>query len=497
MEPFSEDIEKMPSTLRILHVTPEMAPFAKQGGLGDVLGALPCALRQLGIDVRVLLPAYPGVLKKIRDLQLPIKKKTKCIHVALNYRVYSAALYQVDFHDVPVYLLEQPDLFTNPDIYPVDINEQTSLPFIFLSLAGLELASVINWNPHVFHVHDWPTASLPSALRWHQYYKEKGVNADTVITIHNLAHQGIVDPTALIGWGFDKSAYTIQGLEFYGQSNLLKGGILAADAITTVSPNYSWDIQTEDGGFGLHGVLSENKHKLRGILNGIDYDIWNPKKDQSIPAPFNRDDLSGKKKCKKKLMELCGWADDNKPLLVFVGRLVEQKGIDILLPALDWLLVENCRMVLVGSGQAYYTDQIQSFAERYRDYFFAYTEFNEDMAHLAYAGGDMLVMPSLFEPCGLSQMISMSYGTVPIVRATGGLADTVIDFDGSADGTGFLFSDYSAEELSDAVFRAIKAYNTPKKWNELVRNCMQADFSWDASAQTYHQLYQALRDGDF
>lgn len=485
------------STLKILHVTPEMAPFAKQGGLGDVLGALPSALKQLGLDARVLLPAYPGVLEKCKDLQLSVKKKIKRVHIALNYRVYSATLYQVDFNGVPVYLLEQKDLFINPNIYPIDMNEQTALPFIFLSLAGLELSFVLNWNPHIFHVHDWPTAGLPSALRWHRYYGMNTANVDTVITIHNLAHQGIVDSSALVGWGFDKSAYSIQGLEFYGQSNLLKGGILASDAITTVSPNYSWDIQTADGGFGLHGVLSENRNKLYGVLNGIDYDIWNPMKDKSIPAPFSKNDLSGKKKCKKKLMELCGWADDNKPLLVFVGRLVEQKGIDILLPALDWLLVENCRMILVGAGQAYYGDQIKSFAEKYRDYFCSYTEFSEEMAHLAYAGGDILIMPSLFEPCGLSQMIAMSYGTVPVVRATGGLADTVIDFDGSTDGTGFLFSDYSAAELSDAVFRAIKAYNNREKWGQLVSNCMQADFSWAASAQIYNQLYQALRDGEF
>lgn len=484
------------NTLRVLHVTPEMAPFAKQGGLGDVLGALPNALQQLGLDVRVLLPAYPGVLEKCKSLRLAIKKEAEGVHVALNSRVYSGALHRVNFHGVPVYLLEQPELFTNPNIYPTDMNEETTLPFIFLSLAGLELSRALDWSPHIFHVHDWPTAALPAALRWHRHYGQNSDHADSVITIHNLAHQGIIDSSALAGWGFDKAAYTIQGLEFYGQSNLLKGGILASDAITTVSPTYSWDIQTADGGFGLHGVLSENKNKLSGVLNGIDYAIWHPSKDKTIPASFNLKNLSGKKKCKKKLAELCGWEDDGKPVLAFVGRLVEQKGIDILLPALDWLLVENCRMILIGAGQMYYCDQVRSFSQKYGDYFCSYTEFNEEMAHLAYAGADILVMPSLFEPCGLSQMIAMSYGTVPVVRATGGLADTVIDFDGSPDGTGFLFCDYSAQELSDAVFRAIKAYNNPQRWGQLVSNCMNADFSWAASAQVYDRLYRALRDGE-
>lgn len=486
---------EMMSQIRVLHVTPEMAPLAKQGGLGDVVGALPIALKQLGADARVLLPLYPGVLEKAVDLGLPMKKKTRSLHVALNFRVYSAKVHEVVVSGVPVYLLEQPELFVNPSIYPLTSDKSAMLPFVFLSLAGLELPRVLKWNPQIFHVHDWPTATLPSALRWHQHYAMDEVHktyGKTVITIHNLAHQGVVASDALAGWGFDKSADDIHGLEFYGQLNVLKGGILSADAVTTVSPRYALDIQTESGGCGLEGVLMENKEKLHGILNGIDYDVWNPQKDKSIPSFFNEKDRSGKKRCKEKLMEMCGWVDDGKPLLIFVGRLVEQKGIDILLPILDSLLGESCRMVLVGAGQSYYVDQIKSFEQRHKDVFCAYTEFNEDMAHLAYAGGDIILMPSLFEPCGLSQLIAMSYGTVPVVRETGGLADTVSDFDGSPNGTGFLFKKYDEDSFLDAVIRAIKAYNSLKKWDRLVNNCMCADFSWNSSALCYLQLYQAL-----
>lgn len=316
------------------------------------------------------------------------------------------------------------------------------------------------------------------------------------MTVHNLAHQGIVDSAFLNAWGLTKEAFSLDGMEFFGQANIMKGGVMASDAITTVSPHYSWDIQTVDGGFGLHGVFNAFRGKLTGILNGIDYDIWNAATDRAIPENFTADDLSGKANCRKRLFEVCKWEDDGKPLIVFIGRLVQQKGVDILFTALDWLLVENCRAIVIGSGLPQYEDWAEQFRRTYPDYFWCFTGFSEDLAHLAYAGADILAMPSLFEPCGLSQMIAMAYATVPVVRSTGGLADTVIDFDASDDGTGFVFSDYSPDELHKAISRAIDVYYDKTRWHAVMRNGLNADFSWDASTKVYINLYNGLRNGE-
>lgn len=483
-------------SLRVLHVTTEMAPLAKLGGLGDVLGALPKTQRKDGVDARVLLPCYPGVMERVKKEGYRGEKLSRTLNVALNWRVYTANVWRIDAAGVWVYLLEQPELFTNPSIYPYALLPETVLPFVFLSQAALELPAVAEWEPHVLHAHDWPAAVLPISLKWHRHYKCMAANYDVVITVHNLAHQGIVDPELLSAWGLEEGAFSIEGLEFYGQANLLKGGLLAADAVTAVSPHYSWDIQTQDGGFGLHGVFSSMRNKLTGILNGIDYDVWNPRTDSSLPANFDASDMSGKAVCRRKLLEMAKMPVDDKPVLTFVGRLVQQKGVDILLEALDWILIDNCRVVLIGAGSQQYEEMAREFQSSYPEHSWCCTDFNEELAHLAYAGSDMLLMPSLFEPCGLSQMIAMAYGTVPIVRSTGGLSDSVIDFDTSPDGTGFLFSDYSADELCQAMYRAFNAFEDKPRWNQVVKNAMKADFSWTASAKAYIDLYNNLRNGD-
>lgn len=482
--------------IKVLHVATEMAPIEKHSALGDVLGALPRFLRAAGVDARVLLPLYRDALTRCQSLGIHVQSIQKQVHVALNYRVYSASIYEAEYKGVPIYLLEQHELFTSPNIYEDALTPTRAIPFVFLSFAALELANAIGWQPNIFHVHDWSVALLPVALRWHHHYHSMSKNYDTVLTIHNLSHQGIVENDDLGDWGFKKKAESLSDLDFYGQCNLLKGGILTSDAITTVSPHYSWDIQTIDEGFGLHSVLSENKAKLHGILNGVDYDAWNPSTDPFIGSHFSIEDLRGKRICKEELLKICDWPDDGKPILAFVGRLAEQKGVDILLSALDWVLVGNCRMVLLGTGQEHYKNLVEIFAEKYSDYFYACTEYDEKLSHKIYAGSDILLMPSLFEPCGQSQIIAMSYGTVPVVRATGGLADTVIDFDTSSDGTGFLFSEYSAAELADAISRAVSVYSDPSKWSLVMKNSMQANFSWSTSAKMYKELYVALQKGD-
>lgn len=482
---------------KVLHVAAEMAPLEKQGGLGDVLGALPKSLVRSGeVDARVLLPAYPGVLENVEKFGYPCVRLPHRVHAALGWRVYSAAVMQADVNGVCVYLLDQPELFTDPKLYPMSLTEESVLPFVFLAYAALELPAVVDWKPGVFHIHDWSAAILPLALRWHRHYKKMADSFDIVLTLHNLAHQGILDHAAIASWGLGSEAFSLEGMEFYGQANILKGAALSCDAITTVSPHYSWDIQTPDGGFGLHGVFSSLRHRLVGILNGIDYDVWSPAADRYIPAAYDKANLAGKAVCRKKLFERCSWTEDDRPVLLFVGRLVQQKGVDIMLSMLEWQLTQSCRAVVIGSGMPQYESWVEYLQRTHPDGFWSFTGFDEEVAHLAYAGSDILMMPSLFEPCGLSQMISMSYGTVPVVRNTGGLADTVIDFDGSPDGTGFIFSDYSAEELGHAVNRAIAAYYDKARWREVTVNAMSADFSWDSATKAYIGMYDGLRNGD-
>ena len=483
---------------KVLHVTAEMAPLEKQGGLGDVVGALPKSLVRSGeVDARVLLPAYPGVLENVRKFGYNYVRLPHRIHVAIDWRVYSATVLQADVNGVCVYLLEQPELFTDPKVYPMTLTEESVLPFVFLAYAALELPAVADWKPGIFHVHDWSAAILPLALRWHKHYKKMADAFDIVLTLHNLAHQGILDYGALAAWGLGSEAFSLEGIEFYGQANILKGAALSCDAITTVSPHYSWDIQTPDGGFGLHGVFSTLRNRLIGILNGIDYDVWSPAADRSLPATYHKADLSGKAICRKKLFERCGWTDDDRPVLLFVGRLVQQKGVDIMLSMLEGQLTQGCRAVVIGSGMPQYESWLEYLQRTHPDEFWSFTGFDEDLAHLAYAGSDILMMPSLFEPCGLSQMIAMAYGTVPVVRNTGGLADTVIDFDGSPDGTGFIFSDYLADELGHAVNRAIAAYSDKTRWREVMVNAMSADFSWNTATKTYIGMYDGLKNGDY
>jgi starch synthase len=370
------------------------------------------------------------------------------------------------------------------------------MPFAFLSFAGLELPACIGWKPDIVHVHDWFTSILPIALKWHRHYRTMMSDYDVVLTIHNLAYQGVIDQSILASWGLTGEAFSLDSMEFYGQANILKGGIVACDAVTTVSPHYSWDIQTPDGGFGLHGLFNSLRGKLTGILNGIDYDIWHPDVDDELPAKYSVLDLSGKALCRKKLLELCGWTDDGRPIVLFVGRLVQQKGVDILFTALERALGESCRIVVIGSGMPQYEEWARELHRSHPDRFWCFIGFGEDVAHIAYAGADILLMPSLFEPCGLSQMIAMAYGTIPVVRNTGGLADSVIDFDGSPDGTGFIFSDYSADELAQATYRAIDAFGDGSRWNVVVKNAMRADFSWATSTDVYINLYDSLRGGN-
>ncbi|MEG1602920.1 MAG: glycogen/starch synthase [Cloacibacillus sp.] len=480
---------------KILHVAPECAPLAKKGGLGDVVGSLPKALRGTGVDARVLMPGWPGVLEKARALGALHSRPIGSIAIAINWRALTAKLWRAELDGLPIYILENDELFCDENIYPEKMNGQTAEPMLYLSYASFELARAARWKPQIIHAHDWPAAIIPSALKWHKHYSKMAADYDTAYTIHNMAHQGLFQRECLPGWGFKEEAFSAAdpaSMEFYGQLNLMKGAINTAEAITTVSPNYSWDIQTEDGGFGLDGVVSANKTKLSGILNGIDYDVWNPHKDPLLPAHYDVAHREGKKSCRRAAMEKFGITDDGRPFVIFVGRLTEQKGVDIMLDALERFMPDKIYALIIGSGSEMYNRKLADFAQRHPESVRTVTEFSEESAHLAYAAGDILVMPSLFEPCGLSQLIAFAYGTVPVVRATGGLADTVIDADASPDGTGFVFTDYSIAEFEEALNRALEAKTDDERWNRIVRNAMKKDFSWNSSAKEYAELYHSI-----
>ena len=486
-------------TLKVLHIAPECSPLAKKGGLGDVVGTLPKALKKQSIDARVLIPAWPGVLEKAEEIGRLKREPIGEISVALNWRAYTASVLEAEVNGLHIYLLDQPELFSDPCIYPEKLDAVTVLPFIFLSFAPFELLRLTGWKPQFLHAHDWTTAPVSAALKWHRYYSYFNGDYDTVFTIHNLAFQGIISPSVLEGWGFSPRAFSnldTDSLEHFGQVNMMKGAITTTEAFTTVSPNYSWDIQTPNGGLGLDGVIVAHKNKLRGIINGIDYDIWNPKTDSLLPANYSIGDMGGKEECRRALLKECGWKEDRRPILIFVGRLTEQKGIDIMLDAVRPFLAKKARFVIVGSGNDLYTRKVFEFRKEYPHSVHEILEFNEAKAHLAYAGGDMLLMPSLFEPCGLSQLIAFAYGTIPVARATGGLADTVIDADGSPDGTGFLFKDFSHEELQKAIDRALAAKDDGTRWDGIIRNAMGSDFSWDNSAKAYAELYRDILTSD-
>lgn len=481
-------------SLKVLHVAPEVAPLAKKGGLGDVAGALPKALRKNGVDARILMPGWPGVMDKARQMDALPSRALGTITAAIDWHTVCAKVWRATLDDTPIYILENDTLFGNPNIYPDAMNAETSEPMVFLSYAALELQRVARWKPAIIHAHDWPTAFIPSTLRWHRYYSALAGEYDTVFTIHNMAHQGLYQPDCLNGWGFRLDSYSGSNpgsLEFYGMVNLMKGAINTSDAVTTVSPRYSWDIQTKDGAFGLDGVTVANRHKIHGILNGIDYDVWNPATDPLLPAHYTPEDLSGKAACRKALMEMFGWNDDGRPLMIFVGRLTEQKGVDIMLEALKTFMPKRVYALIIGSGNEFNNRRLRDFANAYPESVRTVMEFSEPKAHLAYAAGDMLLMPSLFEPCGLSQIIAFKYGTIPVARATGGLADTIIDADSSHDdGNGFLFGDYRISELEEAIHRSLWAKGNQPRWDYIIQTAMHKDFSWDTSAKEYAALYR-------
>lgn len=482
--------------LRVLFVASEAVPFAKTGGLADVVGTLPEALRGLGADVRVLMPYY-GMVKQGKNPTVVVAEN---LEGHLGGRPLSFDVRTPASGDVPFYFVERDELFERSQLYGTPKGDyfDNLERFSFFCSTILPVCQNLGFQPDVIHCHDWQSALVPVYL--HHHWQEADIlkRAKTVLTIHNLAYQGLFYKEKFPLLGLDWSLFGIEGLEYYDQINLLKGGIVAADAITTVSVRYSEEIQTPEFGYGLDGVLRTRASSLHGILNGVDYQDWSPENDKLIPATFSLDKLAGKAKNKAALMEAFGLNPkmEKAPILAMISRLADQKGFDLVAAVLPELLAQDLMVVILGTGEEKYHRWLAQEAPKFPGKLGVKIAFDNSLAHLMEAGADMFLMPSRFEPCGLNQMYSLKYGTIPIVRATGGLADTVAPADPAAGtGTGFLFTDYTPEAFAAAVNAALKAFKNQKQWRRLMQNAMSQDFSWERSASTYLNLYKLLIEG--
>ena len=479
--------------MKILMVASEAVPFSKTGGLADVVGALPQALHALGNEVAVVTPLY-----RMTRLENPATLFAS-LTVPLGPNLHFPSVQTVVDNSVKFYFIAYPPFFDRAALYgtPDGDYPDNAERFALFSRAAIEVAQ-LDFHPDLIHCHDWQSALVPVLLRTVYATSPLLVRAPVVFTIHNLGYQGMFRPDVLTAIGLPPSVFTIEGLEFYGKVNLLKGGLVYSDAINTVSRGYARDIQTQEFGFGLDGLLRHRSAVLSGILNGVDYTQWDPATDKFLAANYSPDDLSGKRKCKKDLLKEFGLpADDGeRPLIGIVSRLSAQKGADVIAHAVQELMAENLAMIVLGSGDAVYEDLFRKLAERYPLKIAARIAYDNALAHKIEAGADVFLMPSRYEPCGLNQIYSLKYGTVPVVRATGGLDDTVEQFDRvTGQGTGFKFSDYSPKAMMEAIRAALEIYRHPKLWRKLMVNGMQKDFSWGSSAAQYVRLYEQVIRG--
>jgi starch synthase len=492
------EIATAPEPLDVLMVISEARPFAKTGGLADVGAALPAALARLGHRVTIVLPRYRG---------LPSEGvRTRRADVPMGAARYPVRMIEQAAGDgVTAILIDAPDLYDRDGLYGDARGEYSDNAFRFAVLcrAALEYARLNGAGgrrPSVVHAHDWQGALAPVYLRTILRDDEFFAGTRTVLTIHNLAFQGLFDPRELSSIGLGPDVYTPQFMEFWGRASSLKGGIVASDTITTVSPTYAREILTPEYGFGFNGILADRARDLIGILNGIDVEAWDPRTDKYLPAHFDSRSLGRKAAIKRALLEYAGIPRDAatlaRPVIGLVTRLTPQKGCDLLAGAADRLMAFDASWVMLGSGESWCEDLWRHLASQYPDRVAARIGFDERFAHLIEGGADMFLMPSWYEPCGLNQMYSQRYGTPPIVRATGGLEDTVVDADDPAGkGTGFKFTAYTAEALLGAVERALDAFHNPKRWKTIQRDAMKRDFSWDVSAREYVKVYRGETDG--
>jgi starch synthase len=498
--------------IKVLLAASEVAGFAKTGGLADVAASLPRALAERGHECAVILPLY----RSVRTGPIQIRPTGQRLAIPVGGRTVAGALWRaaLPHSSVPVYLVEQPDYFerddpaagrglyqlSEPDGRKTDYADNCER-FVFFSRAVLETLRLLDFWPDILHANDWQTGLVPVYLNQEYRHRPGYQRVRSLFTIHNIAYQGIFWHWDMNLTGLDWQLFNHHQLEFYGHLNLLKGGIVFADQLSTVSPTYAKEIQTPEYGCGLEGVLAERRDRLLGIVNGVDYREWNPVTDPHLPARYDADTLApGKSHCKRALQSRFGLPErPNTPLLGMVSRLAEQKGVRLVGRSAEALLREDIQIVFLGEGEPAFHQMLSELRDRYPDRVGVRLAFDEVLAHQIEAGADIFLMPSRYEPAGLNQLYSLKYGTVPVVRATGGLADTITDCTAetvaAGTATGFVFAPYTASAFLDAVGRALDCYrHRPEVWRQLIETGIRQDWSWQHSAADYERLYVRLRD---
>ncbi|MBI5968882.1 MAG: glycogen synthase GlgA [Deltaproteobacteria bacterium] len=477
--------------MKILFASPEAVPFAKTGGLADVSGALTRTLAQMGQEVFLILPKY----RQVDEKRFPLTNTGIVLKVPISQGVENGEVYSVElasnFHAL---LIRKDDYYAREQLYGTASGdfEDNAERFTFFSRSIVEAALALELKPDIIHCNDWQTGLVPVYFKTLYRNVPAFQQLASIFTIHNIGYQGLFwhydMPITNLGW----ELFTPQALEFYGKLNFLKGGIIFSDAVTTVSRKYREEIQTPEFGAGLDGVLQERQEDLYGILNGVDYKEWSPSEDAYIKERYGPSDFKGKKACKADLQRQFGLpVKDDVPLIGTISRLAEQKGFDLIAAILEDLVMLGLEFVLLGKGEEKYHLLFENFGKKYPQQVGVKIDFDDALAHKIEAGADMFLMPSRYEPCGLNQIYSLKYGTVPIVRATGGLDDTIQDFNPlNEEGNGFKFTDYSASCLLETIKRALQVYRDRALWEKLMIRGMAADFSWEQSARAYLGVYQ-------
>ncbi|MBN1997539.1 glycogen synthase GlgA [candidate division KSB1 bacterium] len=490
----------MKNRLRILFLSSEVAPFAKTGGLGDVSSALPKALYEMGHDIRVMMPKYGTISERKYVLREVIRLKKIPVKMGGAEHATCAKSAFIPDSKVQVYFLDYKPFFERPGLY-IDPKTGQDFPdnaerFLLFCRAVFETVRLLHWEPQVIHCNDWQTALIPWLLKYELKTDGFFQKTTTLLSIHNMAYQGAFEQASVSNLGLPVDIFNKNNdMEAYGKTNFLKAGILNADMLTTVSPRYAQEIQNDPKmGAGLENVLKKRSKDLYGILNGVDYSIWDPGVDDLIENKYDVSDVTGKKENKKTLSEKCGFTfDESIPIVGIVSRLVEQKGFDLVISALPQMISMGMQIVILGMGDEKYHEGFTKLAKKYPKNLAVFLKFDETLAHLIEAGSDMFLMPSLFEPCGLNQMYSLRYGTVPIVRNVGGLADTIIDYDtDTGKGNGFVFTDSDDRTLLETFKRAMEVYRDQGSWLKLLKRGMKADFSWKSTAEKFVKLYSKL-----
>lgn len=472
--------------LKVLMVASEVSPFAKSGGLGDVTGSLPKALKNLGVDIRVVFPKYKSVKQEYVDSA----EYVTGYDVTLDWRVQHADIYKLQA-DVPTYMIGNDYYFGNRDGYYGYGNDCER--FTFFSKAALEIINYIDFVPDVIHANDWQTGLISLYLK-DKYSKISFYrNIKSLYTIHNLQYQGVFPSNCLSLMELDYGYLTPDKLEFYGAINLMKGGLLYADAINTVSNTYAEEVKRPEYGYQLDGVMRARDNVLHGIVNGIDYEENNPATSQKIFANYDADTIEKKKENKYGLQKELGLPVGDTPMISIISRLADQKGINLLLDIAGELLSKDVQLVVLGTGNSYFEYRFRELQSWYPKKVSANITFNDTLAQKIYAGSDIFLMPSLFEPCGLGQLFAMSYGTIPVVRTTGGLVDTVEHYNpATGKGNGFKFQDFLGSGLMWGINEALRLYEDKEQWTQITKNAINTRFSWEVSAQEYLKLYNQL-----